>query len=193
MAMPCGNEDGFFITIVTLPAFAVALFFVKASLPLTALIFSLVAAVATPATEPPTTAVTRTATAARRGETKGMHNLLRRGPAGAGRRRIVRMRRQNGSALPRRRTSAPVRIGDAARVRAAPQPARRASTGRRWTAAGRRAGSPSACRERRRRRAGTTGSAARAPVSVVRIVWVMVMGEMGSMDVSVGLEDHSFK
>ena len=43
MAMPCGNEDGFFITIVTLPAFAVALFFVKASLPLTALICSLVA------------------------------------------------------------------------------------------------------------------------------------------------------
>src|SRR3954453_7483525 len=111
MAIAWGNEDGFFITIVTLPAFAVALFFVKASLPLTALIFSLVAAVATPATEPPTTAVTRTATAARRGETKGMHNLLRRGPAGAGRRRIVRMRRQNGSALPRRRTSAPVRMG----------------------------------------------------------------------------------
>ena len=57
----------------------------------------------------------------------------------------------------------------------------------------RRAGSPSVCRERRRRCSGTTGSVARAPVSVVRIVWVMVMGEMGSMDISVGLECHSFK
>src|SRR4029079_18412604 len=94
MAMPCGNEDGFFITIVTLPAFAVALFFVKASLPLTALICSLVAAVATPPTVPPTTAVTRTATAARRGETKCMHNLLIRGRAGGGRRGIGRTRRQ---------------------------------------------------------------------------------------------------
>src|SRR3954464_15987901 len=76
MAMPCGNEDGFFIVIVTLPAFAVALFFVNASLPFTASIFSLVAAVATPATVPPVTTVTRTATAARRGETNKYHNLL---------------------------------------------------------------------------------------------------------------------
>jgi len=104
------------------------------------------------------------------------------------------MTRQNGSALSRRPTPAPVPGGNAAGACApAPQPARRASIGRRWSAAVRRAGSPWGCREGRRRRSGTTGSVARAPVSVVRIVWVMVMGEMGSMDISVGSQSHSFK
>src|SRR4051812_21125807 len=147
MAIPCGKDDGFAIRIVTLPDLAEALFFVKASLPLTALICSEVAAVAAPAaSEPPATAVTNTIAPTRRDGTSFMHNLLGKGSACPGRhvgvvlrtgwrkvrptRSIPSVRRAaRGGAGERRRVRS-------ARARATPPARGRARPGRRGDARG---------------------------------------------------------